>query len=183
MYCRVAATFRNLFKTLVLVETATSKALRLFYFMTREEKCKLAIERGFTYDADTGLIYNRYGKALKYMHYKTNYIQLNIVKNKKNYPITGHQFAWYWVNKECVEEIDHINGIKHDNRICNLRSVTRQQNQWNRTTSKGYTWNKKDKKWQAQIQVNKKVIYLGSYNTEEEARNAYLQAKGIYHKF
>jgi hypothetical protein len=80
-----------------------------------------------------------------------------------------------------VFELDHINGIRNDNRIENLRSVTRQQNQWNRTTAKGYYWDKVKNKWRAELKLNRKKIYLGMFNTEEEARNAYLAAKQIYH--
>ncbi len=148
--------------------------------MTREEKCKLAIERGFTYDSKTGFVYNRYGKISKSIHIK-GYIQIQITLNKKNYHLLAHHFAWYWLYKECVEEIDHINGIRNDNRICNLRSITNQQNQWNRTTAKGFFWHKIAKKWNASIGVNYKVIHLGSFNTEQEARTAYLQAKEKYH--
>jgi hypothetical protein len=147
--------------------------------MTREKKCKLAIKTGFTYNPETGLIYNRFGKIITA---KTNgYINLYVNINKKFYGIGGHQFAWYCVYKECVEEIDHVNGLRDDNRICNLRSVTRKQNQWNQTRSKGYTWNKNVEKFQSQIGYNKKVIYLGLFNTEQEAKNAYLQAKQKYH--
>ena len=72
--------------------------------------------------------------------------------------------------------------IRDDNRILNLRSVTHQQNQWNRTKAKGYYFFKRDKKWKSKIYLNNKEINLGTYNTEEEARTAYLQAKEIYHK-
>jgi len=147
--------------------------------MTREEKCKLAIERGFTYNPETGFIYNRHGKILK--HKNIGYIRFGLTVNKKTYNIAGHQFAWYWVYKECVEQIDHINGIRDDNRIFNLRSVTNQQNQWNRKTAKGYCFFKRDNKWLSRIKLNNKSIHLGTYNTEQEARNAYLQAKEKYH--
>ena len=149
--------------------------------MTREERCKLAIERGYTYDAETGLIYSRFKNNIT-SKYQNGYIQIKIVLNKKIHQITGHQFAWYYVNKECVEQLDHINGVRDDNRICNLRSVTNQQNQWNQLNAKGYCWQKNAKKWKSQIKINKKVIYLGLFNTEQEARNAYLAAKEIYHK-
>ena len=149
--------------------------------MTREERCKLAIERGYTYDAETGFIYSRFGNHIT-NKYIDGYIQIKIQINKKVYQIKGHQFAWFLVNKECVEEIDHINGVRDDNRIVNLRSVSRNENQWNRTKAKGYTWRKRENKWQAQIKINKKDIYLGYYNTEQEARSAYLAAKEIYHK-
>lgn len=148
--------------------------------MTRLDKCKLAIERGYTYDPETGLIYNRFGQLVNCIDaYK--YIVFGFKYNNKILQLKGHQFAWYCVNKECVEEIDHINSIRNDNRILNLRSVTRQQNQWNRLTAKGYTWHKKTEKYSAQIRINNKTINLGYYNTEEEARNAYLNAKQIYH--
>jgi len=148
--------------------------------MTREERCELAIERGYTYDAETGFIYNRYMKILNNFN-TAEYISIGLKFNKKRYGLYGHQFAWYWVNKECVEELDHINGIRNDNRICNLRSVTRQQNNWNRTKAKGYYWSKNNQKWRAQIYLNKGQIHLGLFKTEQEARNAYLQAKEKYH--
>jgi hypothetical protein len=148
--------------------------------MTREEKCKLAIERGYTYNPETGEVYNRYGKVSKSIH-KTGYIYIGITLNKKAYNLKSHHFAWYCVYKECVEEIDHINGIRNDNRIFNLRSVTHQQNNWNRVNAKGYTWNKTVNKWHSQITLNYKKIYLGCFDTKQEARNAYLQAKEKHH--
>jgi hypothetical protein len=149
--------------------------------MTREERCKLAIEKGFTYDSETGLIYNRYGKELKKIN--KGYICFYVTKYDKKYYLLGHQFAWYWVYKECVEEIDHINRIRYDNRIFNLRSVTKQQNSFNRINVKGYSFQKGTNKYRADIRFNNKTIYLGLYHSEQEARNAYLQAKEIYHKF
>ena len=180
MYCRVAATFRNVFKTLVLVETATSKALRLFYFMTREERCELAIEKGYTYDPETGFIYNNKNKLINSK--RSNYIRIGIkckLTNKLLW-LSAHRFAWYWLNKECGEIIDHINGVKDDNKINNLRNITQQQNLWNQKSRKGCYYFKN--KWCAYITSNYKRIHLGTYNTEQEARNAYLQAKEKYHK-
>ena len=48
--------------------------------------------------------------------------------------------------------------------------------------SKKYCWDRKAQKWQAQIMVNYKQIYLGYFNTPEEAKEAYLRAKKKYHK-
>jgi hypothetical protein len=78
-------------------------------------------------------------------------------------------------------QVDHINGIRHDNRLENLRLVTHQQNQHNYTKAKGYHWNKRDCKWQAQIRLNGKNKHLGYFENKEDARNAYLNAKKIYH--
>jgi hypothetical protein len=77
--------------------------------------------------------------------------------------------------------IDHINGNRLDNRVANLKITTMQGNNHNQTRAKGYCWNKRYKKYQAQIYLNKKQIHLGYYNTEEEARQAYLTAKLKYH--
>jgi hypothetical protein len=77
--------------------------------------------------------------------------------------------------------IDHINGNKLCNSVNNLRIVTTEENQHNRLNTKGYSWDKSKSKWKPQIMVNKKRIHIGNYDTEEEARAAYLAAKLIYH--
>lgn len=76
-------------------------------------------------------------------------------------------------------EVDHRNGDGLDNRKSNLRPATRQQNCANvgkssRNTSGyiGVTWNKKLRKWHAQIKVNRKNIHIGHYATKEEAARA-----------
>ena len=78
-------------------------------------------------------------------------------------------------------EVDHIDGNRINNHINNLRVVNRQQNQWNRTKAKGYTYVKHLNKYKAQITHDTKVSGLGYYDTEEEAHQAYLNAKIIYH--
>jgi hypothetical protein len=78
--------------------------------------------------------------------------------------------------------VDHIDRDKSNNHISNFRPATSQENNFN-TDAKGYSWHKRAKKWQAQIQLNRKSIHLGYFDKEEDARNAYLKAKAIYHKF
>ena len=78
-------------------------------------------------------------------------------------------------------QIDHINHVKIDNRVENLRIVTCQQNQFNQSNTKGYTFNKDCNKYQAQIRVNGVQKNLGVFNTPEEARERYLQEKAIMH--
>lgn len=101
-------------------------------------------------------------------------------------PYPAHRLMWVYHNGTIDEnlQIDHINGDKTDNSIENLRLVTAQENAFNRSrlNAKGYTWNKKTNKWQAQIKANNIFKYLGSFLTEQEARNAYLKAVTIYHK-
>ena len=54
------------------------------------------------------------------------------------------------------------------------------QNNQHSKDAKGYSYNKRRGKFQAEIQINKRKIYLGSYDTAEEARNAYLEARDRY---
>jgi len=122
---------------------------------------------------------------------------LKIVENIHN---TSNGYNYLRVNKRAIyrhriiamaflnlnidnvdKQVDHVDGQRLNNSLTNLRIVTHQQNQWNRTTAKGYYWNKQHTKWRAQIKVNKNQIYLGSFNTEQEAREAYLNAKNIHH--
>ena len=62
----------------------------------------------------------------------------------------------------------------------NCTWITKQEQQWN-TTAKGYYWHAQNQKWQAQIVVNKKYIYLGCFDIPEEARQTYIEAKWKYH--
>lgn len=78
------------------------------------------------------------------------------------------------------EHIDHINGIRVDNRIENLRLATRSQNAANQKLSsqntsgyKGVTKSKQDRRWRAQIKINQKLIVVGWFETKEEAARAY----------
>ena len=77
--------------------------------------------------------------------------------------------------------IDHKNHTRDDNSNDNLRVVTNQQNQFNRSNVKGYHWDNATKKWKSQITIDGKHKYLGRFKTEEEALEAYLKAKAIYH--
>jgi len=77
--------------------------------------------------------------------------------------------------------IDHENHTRDDNSNDNLRVVSQQQNCFNRSNVKGYSWDKTKKKWRASITLSGKNKNLGRFKTEEEARAAYLKAKPIYH--
>jgi hypothetical protein len=102
--------------------------------------------------------------------------------NKKQYykhRVIG--FAFLGLNiDDPTQQIDHIDRVRNNNAVSNLRIVTNQQNQFN-TNFKGYSWNKKNKKWKANITVNSKHIHLGVFDNEEDARLAYIEAKEKYH--
>lgn len=76
-------------------------------------------------------------------------------------------------------QVDHINGDGIDNRRCNLKIVSNRENGQNRhveDTSKypGVYWDKHNQKWRAHIQINGKIINIGSYSDEETAHDDYV---------
>ena len=81
-------------------------------------------------------------------------------------------------NIHSPSQIDHIDRNRTNNILSNLRAVTPSQNQFNRN-GKGYTF--EEGRWRVKIQSHKKRLDLGCFKTEDEARQAYLNAKAIYH--
>lgn len=90
----------------------------------------------------------------------------------------AHRIVWEMHYGKIPEgfEIDHINHIRSDNRIENLRIVSRSENCKNMSISKanesgftGVCWSKKQSAWHAYINVNRKMIHLGFYSDLNEA--------------
>jgi hypothetical protein len=93
----------------------------------------------------------------------------------------AHRLAWLYTHGDFpLNCIDHINQIKDDNRICNLRDVTVSENMQNQSQVLGYT--KNGSKYKATITLNNILYQLGSYATKEQARQAYLDAKIKLHR-
>lgn len=147
--------------------------------MNRLQKCELAKQKGFSYDELTGKIFSIKNKECKRL--RNGYISFSICSGGKEYNLYGHIFAWYCKYNIIVDFLDHKNNIRTDNAIDNLRSVTRVQNSFNKIDTKGYSFDKSRDKYVAVIQCNGKRKYLGRFKKEEDAKNAYLQAKKIYH--
>lgn len=103
--------------------------------------------------------------------------------------LRAHRLAWAMhYGRIPLDEVDHINGIKFDNRIINLRECSSSQNKanvglhyTNNSGFKGVSWRKANSKWKAQIQKNKKTIYLGCYENIEDAAKAYQEASKIHY--
>lgn len=131
--------------------------------------------------------YEDYTKVCQYTWNENDrgYICANINKQK----IYLHRFIMNI--KDCNEYIDHINHIKVDNTKSNLRIVTNSQNQMNRNKPKqntsgvkGVYWHKNKNKWQANLQINNELLYLGIFDSKEDAikarRNAEIKYFGEY---
>lgn len=147
--------------------------------MDRIDKIKLALAKGITCDINTGKVYGINGKEIT-KRPKHGYIII-AVRDDKYYEIRAHHLVWYMATGEIADEIDHRNGTRNDNRISNLRSVTRQENSFNHTDVKGYCFCNTRKKWKSTIVINRKQKFLGYFDTEEKAHQAYIEAKKIYH--
>lgn len=111
---------------------------------------------------------------------KDGYISIGITISGQIKSVFAHRLHWYMVHRELPKEIDHINRIKDDNRIENLRKVTRSQNRYNikkraGTSSKyrGVHFDKSKNLWVSRLTHNGEVIRLGRFKTEDEAGEAY----------
>lgn len=122
-------------------------------------------------------------KKLKLVNHSEGYDTVNLCKNGKVKQHLVHRLiAQAYLEKYSEDlQVDHIDRNRQNNKLENLRIVTSQQNHFNITKVKGYYLNKKAKKWHAQIMLNRKHKHLGCFDTEQEARDAYLEAKKIFH--
>lgn len=95
----------------------------------------------------------------------------------------AHRLAWFMVHGWWPPaDIDHINRIRNDNRLCNLRCATRQENMLNKAPrkiepskrAKGVYFFKRTGRWLAMLKIGKrKMAYLGYHATEALARECY----------
>jgi len=101
-----------------------------------------------------------------------------------------HRLAWLYVYGYWPDgDVDHINGVRHDNRFSNLRAVSRQTNLQNqrRATSQNKStgilgvYMARLGNFYAAISVNNKKKHLGTFPTIEDAKQAYLEAKRRVH--
>ena len=87
-----------------------------------------------------------------------------------------HRLIWFYQTGEWPDQIDHINGVRYDNRWCNLRNVSAAENSKNRkrrndnaSGDTGVFWRKDRNKWRAQIQVAGNFKHLGYFDSLEDA--------------
>ena len=112
---------------------------------------------------------------------KDGYLSVTLTKNGNRKCYRIHRLVLLAFLGESKLQVDHINGIKDDNNLINLRYCTLRENntyfrEKKKSSSKyvGVSWGKKENKWRAQAQVNKVQYHLGFYDCEKQARKAYL---------
>jgi hypothetical protein len=152
----------------------------------------------FNYDQDTGLFTrltsargakSHVGDVVGCVHSKGD-----VIIGIKGKSYKAHRLVWLYMYGYFPDKhIDHINGNPSDNRLCNLREATQAENMQNiRYKPRGYrpgllgTSYRKDvikKPWTSQIVLRGRKRFLGFFETEEQAHDAYLEAKRIHHPF
>jgi hypothetical protein len=121
------------------------------------------------------------GNRAGYSHNGYRYIGIGGV----DYP--AHRIAWKIVNgRDPINDIDHKNCNKADNRIANLRQASRSQNSSNgllrKTNKSGFKGvSRKGGIFVSQISKNGKVMHLGCFKTAEEAAQCYRVAASKFH--
>ena len=155
----------------------------------------------FEYDSESGLLWWRYRPEY---HFTTKskhkrFITLSAgteagTVDRQGYKVVRLTYQGehrsYRVHRIChaltygdtEQVVDHINGDRQDNRISNLRAVTFSENVANQTAPqkqglKGACWDKQKRKWLASMKRDYKTIYIGRFDTEQEAHDAYKKAR------
>jgi hypothetical protein len=132
-----------------------------------------------------------YRLGLKFSNFEGQWREVNVSKENtgSGYVAVGfggkllkaHRVIYSLFNKIDLPtdmQIDHYNGDRSDNHICNLELVTHRDNGQNQKCHRegnlvGATWHKQSGKWMARIEINGKRKYLGLFSTEQEAHEAY----------
>lgn len=166
--------------------------------MRKVSPSKEFLTRLLHYDPETGLLYHRkkfeLGRAKPIGSRRSKNkrsLSVGVQIDKKRVVFFAHRIAWIMVNGPIPEglQIDHINGISCDNRIENLRCVTGSVNMQNmRKSRKSSTsgvlgvFHRPSGRWGAKIQLYGKPIAIGTFDTKEEAYQAYVAKKREIHE-
>lgn len=134
--------------------------------------------------SDCGKVWSyRLNRWIKDTLLNNGYYKVALFKDGKQTNILIHRIVakTFIDNPEGKKEVDHIDNDKSNNKLSNLRWTTPSENMHNLKFVKGYFWNEEKQKFASQITANYKHKHIGYYKTEEEARQAYLNAKKIHH--
>ena len=143
-----------------------------------------SIKKYISYDSQTGILYwkespspkCRTGSVIGHRCPKLGYICLRF----KYKHFRAHRIAWFLHYGTWPDIVDHINGVRDDNRIENLRSVDTRTNCQNKKHNRdgrlvGTSLDKRTGRWRSCIMIRGKKTYIGMFSTEKEAHEAYIE--------
>jgi len=132
--------------------------------------------------SNLGLIKNNH-RLLKQSIIKKGYLVVGLSHNGFIKQFKAHRLVMFAFKGVSHLDVHHVNEIKTDNRLSNLRYCTQRQNvTWyhkkRKSSSKymGVSWHSRAKIWHAQIHIKGKKIHLGDYRSEYKAHLAYKAA-------
>lgn len=150
------------------------------------------VVHAFDYNPETGIIKNKIrrnqsGKIGDVVGCRGRDGYLRIAFSGKKY--LAHRIAWLYVSGIMPDhQIDHINGDRSDNRWCNLRPASLQQNSMNKLLArnntsgfKGVSYSDRHQQWSARIQSGRITNFLGLFRSPELAHAAYCKAADALH--
>lgn len=158
-----------------------------------EELTQEQLKQLIVYEPDSGFFYWKKTRgpclrgSLAGTKTKAGYTQICI----KGKAYLAHRLVWLYIHG-CfpLHGLDHVNRVKSDNRLDNLRIALPYENhqnlprfRTNKSGAVGVCWDKNAKKWRAYIKLHGKLINLGSFDSFDEAKMARASGKIKYHKF
>lgn len=153
--------------------------------LSHQRLCEL-----LTYDPETGLFTWRRGAlAGQPAGSRTSDGYLRIGVDRARYK--AHRLAWFYYHQSWpLHEIDHVDGIRTNNAISNLRDIRHSSNAQNKRKAQannatgllGVYFSRKERKYRSRILVNGKRQCLGFFASPEAAHAAYLKAKRLHHE-
>ena len=157
------------------------------------DKIMVEMREAFAYDPQTGILTwakapAKRVKAGAAAGTITRDGYVNVTFHRR--PYRAHRIAWMLSTGNWpTGEIDHIDGNRTNNRLANLRDVSRKTNAQNRRFARknsksgliGATWSEERKNWSASIMLNGKLKRVGTFNSAQEAHEAYVDAKRKLH--
>ena len=142
----------------------------------------------FEYNPETGILRHKIARGNVRIGdeagcvLSTGYLQTAIYGKR----YLAHRIAFLHYHGFLPEVLDHIDNVKSNNAIINIREASYRENSFNKKTGsnntsgvKGVFWDKS--KWRASIRVNGKKEYFGSFENIEDAKKAVEEARIKFH--
>jgi len=165
--------------------------------MKKQELTQERLKELLHYDPDTGILTWKYRS---YLTGKTTTWNIRFANKQAGHKSHGyiaiqvdgiryqaHRLAWLYIyGLWPVDQIDHVDNVRHHNWIINLREANNSENNQNLKKAQknnlstgliGSYYDKSKNKYLSSITINKKQLYLGRFNTAQEAHERYLEEK------